>query len=167
MLPANLAKGRAAAAAARGLGEFLMVAGAGGAGGQPAVLPALRYSPYTLPSLELSPGSSGGSDHTTNPTTTPNVSLPHSQHNNYHQAIVQAANLQQIQMLGVDFSSTVNTSVANTLFGSIGCKPRNLASYPSVTSPHNGFGYNMAEALVSLPGYPGLEGSSYQVQVGL
>ena len=166
MLPANLAKGRAAAAAARGLGEFLMVAGAGGAGGQPAVLPALRYSPYTLPSLELSPGSSGGSDNTTNVTTTP--TLTHSQHNNYHQAIVQAANLQQIQMLGVDFSSTVNTSVANTLFGSIGCKPRNLASYPSVTSPHNGFGYNMAaETLVSLPGYPGLEGSSYQVPVGL
>ena len=67
MLPANLAKGRAAAAA-RGLGEFaLMVSSGGTMAGQcppPSVLslPSMRYSPYTLPPSSLSPSSSSPSN---------------------------------------------------------------------------------------------------------
>jgi len=169
MLPANLAKGRAAAAA-RGLGEFLMVTNPPGPGSQ--VMPALRYSPYTLPSLELSPGSGCSSTSTPTPATISQHSLAtispstgNIQQNNFHQALMQA-NLQQIQMLGVDFSSSVSSSVGSQIFGSVGCKPRSLA-YPTVTSSHNGFGYTMADGLMSLPGYPSLEGSSYQVPVGL
>ena len=84
MLPANLAKGRAAAAA-RGLGEFLMVTSGGTVGGQqcqPSVLslPNMRYSPYTLPPSTLSPSSSPSSTNT------------------FHQAILQA-NMQQLQQL--------------------------------------------------------------------
>ena len=81
MLPANLAKGRAAAAA-RGLGEFLMV------GGQPGLLsiPNMRYSPYTLPPASLSPSSSPSNTST------------------FHQALLQA-NMQQLQQLvGSQFS---------------------------------------------------------------
>ena len=74
MLPANLAKGRAAAAA-RGLGEFLLVT-SGGAQCQPV----MRYSPYTLPSSSLSPSSSPSNTST------------------FHQAILQA-NMQQLQQL--------------------------------------------------------------------
>ena len=105
MLPANLAKGRAAAAA-RGLGEFLMVTNPPGPGSQ--VMPALRYSPYTLPSLELSPGSGCSSTSTPTPATISQHSLAtispstgNIQQNNFHQALMQA-NLQQIQMLGVE-----------------------------------------------------------------
>merc|ERR1719323_2447630 len=132
MLPANLAKGRAAAAA-RGLGEFLMVTNPPGPGSQ--VMPALRYSLYTLPSLELSPGSGCSSTSTPTPATISQHSLAtispstgNIQQNNFHQALMQA-NLQQIQMLGVDFSSSVSSSVGSQIFGSVGCKPRSLA-YP-------------------------------------
>ena len=78
MLPANLAKGRAAAAA-RGLGEFLMVTSGVNGGhassivggpGPNGPMPAMRYSPYTLPTttMELSPGSGSGSSTTPTPT---------------------------------------------------------------------------------------------------
>ena len=145
MLPANLAKGRAAAAA-RGLGEYLMVAGAGAGAGQQRQ----QYSPYS-------------------DTDTP-TQQPHPPLNLAHLASL-APNLQQLQMLGVEFSSP---AAAAPSFGSVGCKPRGLGSLgfpavPAVTS--SSFGYSLAE-LVSLPGpghgYPHMEASSsYQVPVGL
>ena len=175
MLPANLAKGRAAAAA-RGLGEFLMVTNGVNnmSAGQPA---ALRYSPYTLPgsTLEVSPGPGQGSGCSSTPTPSP-VTHHHQQHNplatlsnnngnlqhgNFHQTLMQA-NLQQLQLLGVDFGSSGNAAAAanmNQLFGSVGCKPRSLA-FPAVTTP-NSFGYNLSDW------YPGVDASSYQVPVGL
>ena len=187
MLPANLAKGRAAAAA-RGLGEFLMVTnGVNSINAAAGHGTALRYSPYTLPTtttmstLELSPGPGSGCSST--PTPTPVTLGQHSnqlatisntngnlQPSNFHQALMQA-NLQQLQILGVDFGSPGNTAVSsghsmNTLFGSVGCKPRSL-TFPAVTS-QNSFGYNMADLMsIPGPGYPGIDASSYQVPVGL
>ena len=157
MLPANLAKGRAAAAA-RGLGEYLMVGGAVGGTG-----PGPRYSPFST--MEVPSGQD-----------TPQPTPPHSNSqlaggsaaSNFHQALL-AANLQQLQMLGVDFPGTTvaNSGSAAHIFGSVGCKPRSLA-YPAVTT-QNSFGYSLGE-MMSLPshvGYPGMEASSYQVPVGL
>ena len=189
MLPANLAKGRAAAAA-RGLGEFLMVTSGVNGGhassivggpGPNGPMPAMRYSPYTLPTttMELSPGSGSGSS--TTPTPTPVTIQQHNtlatlstangnlQANNFHQALLQA-NLQQLQMIGLDFGSSGNAPVGsaanmNQLFGSaVSCKPRSLA-FPTVTT-QNSFGYNMAD-LMNISGYPGMDSSSYQVPVGL
>ena len=136
MLPANLAKGRAAAAA-RGLGEFVMVGPAQGPG--VLSLPNMRYSPYTLP-----PSS---------PSTSPN-----NNNNTFHAQAILQANIHQLQMLGVDFSSSATSPVPSPpaisqIFSS--CKP----------SPTNY--YNMTD-LLSVPGYPGLEAASpYQVPVGL
>jgi len=157
MLPANLAKGRAAAAA-RGLGEYLMVGGAVGGTG-----PGPRYSPFST--MEVPSGQD-----------TPQPTPPHSNSqlaggsaaSNFHQALL-AANLQQLQMLGVDFpgTSVANSGSAAHIFGSVGCKPRSLA-YPAVTT-QNSFRYSLGE-MMSLPshvGYPGMEASSYQVPVGL
>ena len=120
MLPANLAKGRAAAAA-RGLGEFLMVTGGGTVGGQqcqPSVLslPNMRYSPYTLPPSTLSPSSSPSNTST------------------FHQALLQA-NMQQLQHLVGGSSSP--PSISGIQFS---CK----AAQPS------GNFYNMTD-LLSLP----------------
>ena len=137
MLPANLAKGRAAAAA-RGLGEFVMVGPAQGPG--VLSLPNMRYSPYTLP-----PSS---------PSTSPN-----NNNNTFHAQAILQANIHQLQMLGVDFSSSATSPVPSPpaisqIFSS--CKPSPATNY-----------YNMTD-LLSVPGYPGLEAASpYQVPVGL
>ena len=166
MLPANLAKGRAAAAA-RGLGEYLMVGGAVGGAGPPP-----RYSPFST--MDVSPGPD-----------TPQPTPPHSSSqlaggaaaaSNFHQALL-AANLQGLHMLGVDTGMqhcTTGGSVTHTgsltQFGSVGCKPRSMA-YPAITSvtTQSSFGYSLGE-MMSIPspaGYPGMEAAAYQVPVGL
>merc|ERR1719309_1376116 len=73
MLPANLAKGRAAA---RGLGELLMVTPGSGVLQPVQTLANLRYSPYTVPSsLTISP-SSGSTNSPPTPTVqNPNLTL--------------------------------------------------------------------------------------------
>ena len=149
MLPANLAKGRAAAAA-RGLGEFVMVGPAQCANqGVTGVLslPNMRYSPYTLPPTSLSPSSS--------PSSTNNNTFHH------HQAILQA-NIQQLQLLGVDFSSGASTTPSVP-------SPPTISQMFGTCKPSQTNFYGMAD-LLGVPGYAsqGLESTSpYQVPVGL
>ena len=199
MLPANLAKGRAAA---RGLGELLMVTPGSGVLQSLPTLTTLRYSPYTVPSsLTISP-SSGSANSTPTPTVqNPNLGVSLSQQNimpsfsvaspianmstsnplatlangnlqanNFQQALLQA-NLQQMQLLGIDLGgmnnnnsqATLNQLVASGQLG-VGCKPRSLTF---TTSGQNNFGYSMAD-LINIPGFQGLEQpTTYQVPVGL
>jgi len=197
MLPANLAKGRAAA---RGLGELLMVTPGSGVLQSVPTLTTLRYSPYTVPSsLTMSP-SSGSTNSTPTPTMqNPNLTLSQQnmlpsfsvaspianmstsnplatlgngnlQTGNFQQALLQA-NLQQMQLLGIDLGgmnnntsqATLSQLVASGQFG-MGCKPRSLTF---ATSGQSNFGYSMAD-LINIPGYQGLEQpTTYQVPVGL
>merc|ERR1712106_702905 len=196
MLPANLAKGRAAA---RGLGELLMVTPGSGVLQSVPTLTTLRYSPYTVPSsLTMSP-SSGSTNSTPTPTMqNPNLTLSQQnmlpsfsvaspianmstsnplatlgngnlQTGNFQQALLQA-NLQQMQLLGIDLGgmnnnhqAALNQLVASGQLG-IGCKPRGLTF---TTSGQNNFGYSMAD-LINIPGFQGLEQpTTYQVPVGL
>jgi len=195
MLPANLAKGRAAA---RGLGELLMVTPGSGVLQPVQTLANLRYSPYTVPSsLTISP-SSGSTNSTPTPTVqNPNLTLSQQsilpsfsvaspianmstsnplatlgngnlQTGNFQQALLQA-NLQQMQLLGIDLGGLNNNTTQATLnqlvaSGQLGCKPRSLA-FP--TSGQSNFGYGMAD-LINIPSYQGLEQpTTYQVPVGL
>ena len=197
MLPANLAKGRAAA---RGLGELLMVTPGSGVLQSVPTLTTLRYSPYTVPSsLTMSP-SSGSTNSTPTPTMqNPNLTLSQQnmlpsfsvaspianmstsnplatlgngnlQTGNFQQALLQA-NLQQMQLLGIDLGgmnnntsqATLSQLVASGQLG-MGCKPRGLTF---ATSGQSNFGYSMAD-LINIPGYQGLEQpTTYQVPVGL
>ena len=190
MLPANLAKGRAAA---RGLGELLMVTPGSGVLQSVPTLTTLRYSPYTVPSsLTMSP-SSGSTNSTPTPTMqNPNI-LPsfsvaspianmstsnplatlrngNLQAGNFQQALLQA-NLQQMQLLGIDLGGMSNNASHPTLSQLVasgqlgmGCKPRSLTF---ATSGQNNFGYSMTD-LINFQGYQGLEQpTTYQVPVGL
>ena len=159
----------------------------------------LRYSPYTVPSsLAISP-SSGSTNSTPTPTVqNPNLTLSQQtilppsfsvaspianmstsnplatlgngnlQTGNFQQALLQA-NLQQMQLLGIDLGGVNNNTTQATLnqlvvSGQLGCKPRSLA-FP--TSGQSNFGYNMAD-LINIPSYQGLEQpTTYQVPVGL
>ena len=197
MLPANLAKGRAAA---RGLGELLMVTPGSGVLQSVPTLTTLRYSPYTVPSsLTMSP-SSGSTNSTPTPTVqNPNLTLSQPnilpsfsvaspianmstsnplatlgngnlQAGNFQQALLQA-NLQQMQLLGIDLGGMSNNASQPTLSQLVasgqlgmGCKPRSLTF---ATSGQNNFGYSMTD-LINIQGYQGLEQpTTYQVPVGL
>ena len=153
MLPANLAKGRAAA---RGLGEFLMVT-------SPACpQAALRYSPYTVPGgVPTSPQTSPGPSPALPPS--PPALLHPGPGLQYQQAVLQqAASLQQLQL---QWGSAMQQQT---------CKPRQL-SYPTVslaaTQPgHTTWQLGGLADLISVPtAFTSLEShqSSYQVPVGL
>jgi hypothetical protein len=157
MLPANLAKGRAAT---RGLGELLMVSPAAA-----GLLQSFRYSPYTVPATN-SPSSSSSS---------PTSAL-------YTQSILQP----QLHLLGLDPAQQQQAhnqlALTHLLGGQIGlasCKPSTptltfsspvagsgLAQFPTGQTslaqfPTTGLGYNLSD-LLSLQGLHGL-----QVPVGL
>jgi hypothetical protein len=154
MLPANLAKGRAAT---RGLGELLMVSPGAG------MLQTFRYSPYTIPATN-SPSSSSSS---------PTSAL-------YTQSLLQP----QLHLLGLDHAQHQQNQLALThlLGGQLGlasCKPSTLTfpspvgtagltqfptSQTSLAQFQAGLGYNLND-LLSLQGLHGLQG--FQVPVGL
>jgi RNA-binding protein Musashi len=156
MLPANLAKGRAAT---RGLGELLMVSPGAG------VLQTFRYSPYTIPATNPPPSSSSSS---------PTSAL-------YTQSLLQP---QLHHLLGLDHAQHHQNQLALThlLGGQLGlasCKPSQL-TFPSQLGTagltqfpngqtslgqfQSGLGYNLSD-LLSLQGLHGLQG--FQVPVGL
>ena len=96
MLPANLAKGRAAT---RGLGELLMVSPGAG------VLQTFRYSPYTIPATNPPPSSSSSS---------PSSAL-------YTQSLLQP---QLHHLLGLDHAQHQQNQLALThLLGLANCHP--------------------------------------------
>ena len=151
MLPANLAKGRAAT---RGLGELLMVS--------PAALQSFRYSPYTVPATNNNSPSSASSSPTlyTQSLLQPQLhllGLDPAQHHQHHQNQLALTHLLGGQLglasckpSTLTFPSPMSTSghhLAQFQAGQTG-----LAQFP------HGLGYNLSD-LLSLHGL--------QVPVGL
>ena len=121
MLPANLAKGRAAT---RGLGELLMVS--------PAALQSFRYSPYTVPATNNNSPSSSSSSPTlyTQSLLQPQLhllGLDPAQHHQHHQ-------LALTHLLGGQLGSFNLDDLRNMNVYS------ELASFDNFSPVHNYFG---------------------------
>jgi hypothetical protein len=163
MLPANLAKGRAAT---RGLGELLMVSPAAA-----GLLTSFRYSPYTVPATNNNNSPSSSSS----PTLYTAQSLLQPQ---LHLLGLDPAQQQQQQQQQQHNHQLALTHLLGGQLGHLtaGCKPSTL-TFPSPMGaaglaqfsgqtglaqfPTTGLGYNLSD-LLSLQGLHGL-----QVPVGL
>lgn len=186
MLPVNIAKGKSSS---RALGELLMLQQPGLLNNCSSMLGAmqplgltspssLRYSPYTVPQTspptkQLPPQyalSMIPSIPVSMATSSPMIqSFQHQQQlqaGQLQQAMLQA-NLQQLQLLGVDMSSFCqgqNSSLQHLLANQFSCKPRGLAMQ------HGGQqiqGYNMND-LLNLQNLQGIDPSAtLQVPIGL
>jgi len=171
MLPVNIAKGKSVS---RSLGELLMMAPGSGVLQTIPPLTSLRYSPYSIPhNVSLSQNtltnSSPLSSHTlcapslvsalpvNSPMGTtglqsincPTAALQHNfQATQLQQAVLQA-NLQQLQLCGVDMGGIIptgNQAVLNQLLAAtqMGIKPRAL---PASSNGQANLGYNVNDLM--------------------